>query len=245
MTWIPSLMVAGGAQPPQLHDLLHSPVGLWQFDGDLTDSSGNGFDLSLAAGTLRYGPGIRPDLQSLFCDGSTRVSRVTEATLRITGDVTVALLAHPNEGIGGAGETFVTLQKVGEDPEQNVLFNLEMLAGNLFHSFFEKGVSFPVPNTLLTPAPPFSLQPMRWHHLVYTRGSANKLYHDGRVIFDDAGANGNPVNGVESFINIGDDPGGSGGFVGHICSVKVVASELTAQEVLAEARRTLSLGFAP
>jgi hypothetical protein len=243
MTWIPSL-AGGGVTLPQNHDTTHSPEGLWQLDGDANDDSGNARHLVLppAAGTERYGAGITPALQSFFFDGSTRIQRAAVAALQITGDVTLELLVYP-AAVSGAGQILATMQSTGADTEpNNTLYSFEIDTDNVVRVFFEKGAGG---NNFLIPSPPFVVGPGRWHHLAYTRGAANKIYHDGTEIFDDAGSFGNPTGGTNAFITLGSSPDGSSAFTGYLASVKIIASELSAAQVAAEASRTLSLGFAP
>jgi hypothetical protein len=76
---------------PQLHDTTHSPVGLWQFDGDLTDSSGNGLDLTLSTGSALYTKVF--DLPGMFFNGATGLSRPSrDAALAISGNMTIEFM---------------------------------------------------------------------------------------------------------------------------------------------------------
>jgi len=93
MTFVGPPGARGTALP---HDLTHSPVGLWQFDGDLTDSSGNGFTLSLGAGSTQQFVEMAPGLQGAWFNGTTFYERTsTEATLQIPGPITIEFIYLP------------------------------------------------------------------------------------------------------------------------------------------------------
>lgn len=65
-------------------------VGLWNMAGnaELTDSSGNGFTLTVETGTL-FNTRLDAHLHGVYFDGSTALwHNVSEAALRLTGDMT-------------------------------------------------------------------------------------------------------------------------------------------------------------
>lgn len=76
-------------QYPGKLGLEHSPVGLWNFEGNLNDSSGNGFDLS---GTpRRYLTNEKDFFDGVVIGGElTRPSR--DAALAITGELTIEVV---------------------------------------------------------------------------------------------------------------------------------------------------------
>ena len=98
-----------------LHDLTYAPVALWQFNGDLTDSSGNGLTLSVEAGTLWYADLAR-GVKGIYFDGSTRLTRgVWDSVLAISGDLTIEMIVRFQSlsasdsylaSFGASGETF-------------------------------------------------------------------------------------------------------------------------------------------
>ena len=67
-------------------DTTYSPVGLWNLDGNLTDSSGNGNDLTEQTGTAQFTSYMGK--QWWYADGATILSAGTAAELNVTGDCT-------------------------------------------------------------------------------------------------------------------------------------------------------------
>lgn len=74
-------------------------VGLYNFEGDLSDDSGNAYDLSVGAGTARYST-TGGKLGAEF-DGSTYFSRAYTADLNQTGAVTIEILMIDSRTSGG------------------------------------------------------------------------------------------------------------------------------------------------
>lgn len=74
------------------HDTSHSPVALYQLDGNLHDTSGNSRpDLSLVSGTTRYCD-LHPGMRGVYFDNVTQF-RVQHVSLQITGALTVQFFA--------------------------------------------------------------------------------------------------------------------------------------------------------
>lgn len=106
-----------------LHSATFSPVGLWQLvDGDLTDTSGNGLDLSLLIGTSRLTHPL-PRGPQAFLFNSTVFSRPSyDASLAITGDMTIELLTVPGDFGAGATRYFVSFSTSGATLATNTLY---------------------------------------------------------------------------------------------------------------------------
>jgi len=69
-------------------------IGLWKFDGDIVDSSGNGFNAALMAGAT-YGPGRWG--QSLVVNGADYAKAASSGALSaLSGTVTMSLWVNPN-----------------------------------------------------------------------------------------------------------------------------------------------------
>src|ERR1700733_858646 len=73
------------------HDTTYSPVGLWQLNGTLNDTSGNGFNLTVESGTARYAD-MLPGFQSFLVSATRLVYNTSGTSLAITGDMTVECL---------------------------------------------------------------------------------------------------------------------------------------------------------
>lgn len=249
-----------GFEEAQLHNLEHGPVGLWQFDGDLLDSSPTGENLIVGAGTERYGQGAVPGTRAFYFDRDTLVrgSATANVALRILGNVTLEFLMHPllldNETFG---DHIVGCQGVPD--------NSAAEADNfLWHFGFSRitgssGINYP---TWLWEGPAstfsfvedtdFAVEPGRWHHVACTRinggagATTGRIYLNGTLISEDTTLD-EPSGGSTARIKMGDSDSGAGlgGFRGLLQSVKVVPAALTDAQILAEARRTLPPSVRP
>jgi hypothetical protein len=110
------------------HDLTHNPVGLWQLSSSLNDSSGNGYDLSLQAGTERYVE-VAPGVLGAYFDGLSWFGRSgVDAELLITGTMTVEAIVYvPDDNTGDI--IIVDSSENGEALDDNILFNFSFIPG--------------------------------------------------------------------------------------------------------------------
>lgn len=221
----------------RLHDTTHSPVGLWQFDGDLSDDSGNSLDLSVASGTAVYTSigGIR----FFYFDGSTYLSRVAAAGLQITGALTIEAIVCMRRGADDAtNEYILSCGDNGETEITNTLYSVR--TGNStaeIQVFHEYGAGTNALHAFDNATIPDSAP----CHLAVTRasnGTTYKLYIDG-VLLDTEEATSAPTGGGDAFLTVGAQETGTSLAKMHIASLKIINSELTAAQVLAEARRTV------
>lgn len=242
---------AGMAQAIGVHDTTYSPVGLWQFNGNLNDSSGNGFNLTADAGTPLFGQ-LAPGLPGVFLS-STRLKAAASANaLRITGDVTVELLAMLLADNTGAMPTSAPLVSFtgGQDDTTSTLNYLYQLAfdpGRLLYWFHEHGTGVNDTYQLTS----LALPPLRQlFHLAATR-TANvvQFYVNGRAFGPPSSALTAPTDASLSQLWVG----GQGGTIPTLApdcalaSLKIVAGALTAAQVKAEFNRTAGkfYGYVP
>lgn len=226
----------------KLHDLTHSPVGLWQLDGSMKEESGGGYDLTLDTGAERYGMGAVSDRRAAYFNGSTILARTThDAALLLLGDVTLEALVFPtatDDGYtdiqafhGGPTDSEVnnTCYQMGVNgASNNPFWSHENGAGaNNAHIFTD--VSLPL---------------FTWTHVAMVRDDTAKTV----TLYLNGVATGTPYTYVNSATGAsasrysigGFWPSNSQYFNGSISSCKVVALALKATEVLAEAQRTLA-----
>jgi hypothetical protein len=232
-----------GGSSISLHDTTHSPLALWQLDGGLTDSSGNGYTLTVGAGTERYAP-LSDTLSGFHFDGSTYlIHDVAVEALRLTGDMTVemlvkwlidppgygvnddttscSLVAH---GINGETEATNTLYSIGTRPTGGGLYWISESGGGTNATY---DIDCEVPTGV-------------WHHLAVTRASGVvSIYQDGALLGASStlttptgGASGRLVLGA-----LGKDSTERPTCV--LSSVKVVGSALSAAQIRAEVQRTI------
>lgn len=82
----------GGLSNLQYFDTTHAPVGLWNFDNTLADTSGNGNNLVLAAGNPGFSD-VVPGKKGLFVwVGSRYATPAAVPLLQLTGDYTMEVI---------------------------------------------------------------------------------------------------------------------------------------------------------
>lgn len=225
----------------------YSPVGLWLFDGTLTDSGTTGENLSLARGEVHYAYLQDSDKRSLSVDdqdGLEGVSSPAPASLRVSGDVTVQFLYTPikNEP-GTAGSALFICGGSGSLEANNELYSLLLdgTAGSITPIFrWEHGAGTRVTVTDVA----FNMTPGRPQHIVGRRfsdgvgTSTGQLWVNGVLIAELTGQT-NPTGGTSSPIYLGREAAGNVAIqIAALHAIKVVDRSLTDEELLDEFLRT-------
>lgn len=224
-----------------LPGLEHNPLGLYLFQGNGLDSSGNGRDLSNLDGTPTYGDGFVG--LSFEQDGNVGLTRV-DSTFEILG----AVSAYAIVKLVSTTDTNFTIvcYDGGSDPAEadNNLWSLDLVstAGSLSVRYFHEystGV-----NELLLPTG-IGASRDEWIMVGWTRDSAGtgiKIFLNGEVIGTTTLANA-PTGGTSSDLVVGRiRNSGVNNFTGKISAVKIVGSELTEAEMKAEYDRCFGVG---
>lgn len=102
-----------------LHDTTYSPVGLWQFQDTLADSSGNGFDVTVDAGTLSFMP-LAQRMRGVRLDG-LRLTRPYTTLLAIKGDMTIEMMSVLEKSDGGG----VVIAYTGGADDTSSIYNYQ------------------------------------------------------------------------------------------------------------------------
>lgn len=231
-------MSYGGMSVPGRHDLTHSPVGLWQLDGNLLDSSGNGFHLTMESGTERYSD-VLPGLSGFYADTSSNpYYDVADTALNMTGAVTIEFMAVIVDV--NTSRSFVNFGAFGATEVTNVLYNFGMSAANPnpMVTSWESGVAVAVTHVINAGFPvatPF--------HAASTRSSGGivRMYLNGKQVGDDSSALTMPTGGSSSRFRILHNA--SSRTKATIASVKVLDQELTPAQILAEYNKTLGVAL--
>lgn len=242
MTFVTAGVTGGGggvagatnalAQP---HDLTHSPVGLWQLDEVLTDSSGNGRTLVVKTGVERY-TAIAPGLVGFGSEGGDTVGRSShDAALALAGDMTVEFIARLERLTGN--DYIVSFAGSGESSAVNSQYSIATPSSLPSHFYFlsESGSGVDAvyePEDLWPIGTPF--------HFALTRASdVISFYINGVQAGASSGTLTTPTGGGSGTFNIGSFEGISSFIFGGVASVKLIASALTAVQVKDEYNRTL------
>jgi hypothetical protein len=236
----PGTWVTMGSSVPAYHDTTHSPVALWNFNSTLNDTSGNSRHLTLQAGTTRY-MSIFPGLTGAWFDGSTYYRLAHTAALDIVGAMTVEAIIT----VGGvlAADAYIVSHAApngaGESTDNNYLWSMGVQGSvaNDFWAFWEYGAGSNVTvDAAVGPAPYTPI------HVAMTRSATGvtKFYINGVLMYT-SGANTIAEVGASptQYTTVGANDAGGATFTGGICSLKIIASELTAAQILAEYQRTI------
>lgn len=227
----------GVVQAIGLHDLTHNPVALWQGQESLVDTSANGHTLVVHAGTEQYGavcPGVHG-----FQLGAMRLTTAAVAPLlAITGDMTVEMLlmiSAPTTafsqivtytyGTDDTSSTFNYLWQVNfDDATRRPYWFQEFGVGS-------NSTHVPVDQALPT---------KRLVHYAATRISNVVQHYCEGMPLGVSGAVTQATGGSVSQLYIGGEGGPSARFCSPmlVASIKVIASGLSAEQVLAERNRT-------
>lgn len=214
---------------PSLHTTEHSPVGLWQFNETLADTSGNGFDLSAFAGNTRYVE-IVPGLRGLKVLSTNKFRQAATGTaLAIAGDITIEMLLLLDSFADGG---IVSYDTGSEIQSGNVQYAIALFASDL-QWFHENGAGVDrvySPNRI---PPMFELC-----HLAARRQSGVvQFFVNGRPFGAASSALPAPDGGTTSRLYLGFEANTTASY--SIASLKVIPSALIDAHIAAEHNRTL------
>lgn len=217
------------------HDTTYSPVGLWQFDGTLNDSSGNGRTLTVESGTARYAD-MLPGFSSFLVSATRLVFNTSGTSLAITGDMTIECLFRSAVPVsttyfaGYAGGSGSGTQA------NNILYSMYIPSGLFGLSWTqESGTGTPTSYNLTDHVLPRTVL----CHVAATRTSnVIQFYLNGRTFGSASSALTTPDGGTTSVFRLGGDAA-QNGVQGNIASLKVIASALSAAQIAGEFNLTL------
>jgi len=232
----------GDAAAIGLHDTTYGPAGLWQFNGNLNDSSGNGYHLTVDSGTVVY-TSMCPGLVGVRLSALRLKAALANNLLRITGDVTIEMLCQLEaDSVGSVvgSNAFVSFTGGQDDTSSslNYLYHVAINEGRLLRWFSEHGTG--VNDTYDVTAQ--ALPPLKQvFHLAVTRTSnVIQWYVNGRPFGPPSSALTAPTDGSAAQLFVG----GSGGTSPVVCSdrsiasLKITAAALAAEQIKASFNRT-------
>lgn len=201
--------------------------GFWQFNGDLTDDSGNGLTLSTNSGTARY---VTIDgLQGFFPDDGQSLRRLAhDSVLTITGALTLNVLAYFVASKAAVDTRIVNFSLAGETEATNTLYQLLLMAStDRLRYFAEFGAGSNISLDLETP-----IVAGAWHLYTLTRssgGTTMKLYIDGVQVFGGSPSTA-PTGGTTATLQV------TAELSGFYAGIMISAEEATAATVLDQAK---------
>lgn len=180
----------------------YDPAGVWDFDGSLAESRGNGVDFASYSGTPRY----------FYLGGSQRVLylrssiiRVQSAALQITGDVTIALIAQIHNYDATNPRYLYCHGDASTDTEAlNILYSTALRPqGTRWLTEHGSGTD----DSYDTPY----LPPLRRWGLLVSRRQSNVAQHwwDGAALGAASGAITPPTGGASGYLSLG-------GLIGYV-----------------------------
>jgi hypothetical protein len=225
------LSTVGGPGIPARFDLTHSPLFLYHFDRNLNDSSGNGFTLS---GAVTYNQ-IAPNL--FAAGGSVDATRAFDASLAITGDLTIQVLgkfyATPSN------MRFVSFTAAGETLATNTLYQCGFNNSTTLRWLHERGVTGIDEEALITNSPQAIPDQREFFHLCFVRASGViTAYVNGTQWGSPSAALTAPDGGTSCSFVV---PFSSGTF--NLIGLKGITFGLSAAQVKAEYNRTMGVAF--
>lgn len=225
---------SGGGGVITKFDTTHSPVGLWNFNESLEDSSGNGFTL---IGSPIYRE-IWPGLIGLV--GGTPARSSFDALLAVTGDITilaiVVMRAVPANGqicnFSGNGAS--------ETSPNNFLYTLSCLTQDTLQWFHETGAGTDQSFNSTGHVKGLPVLGVPFEVVARRLGGVVTWFVNGIVYGTASSALTAPTDGSAGAFKLrtGTNPP-------EIASLKIVSSALTNNEVAAEYNRTLGPVFGP
>lgn len=217
------------------HDTTHNPVGLYQLDESLTDTSGNNnWYLSAVGGAGAIYTSIVPGIRGHGFDSYLRGINATP-NLAITGDLTIEMIVIVYEVPSGTNQRLIMHGQSGETEATNVVYCIDhILGGGLrYHAEYDAGVDiiYDINDTLPIGIPV---------HLALVRSSNDvTFYMNGRQIGATSSGLNAPTGGSSGYLYLGLDFGNFYVLEGAIGSVKIISSALTAEQIRAEYNQTL------
>lgn len=226
------------AQP---HDTTFNPIALYQFNGNLNDSSGNSRTLTLSAGTALY-TDVAPQLKGFFFNGATKLTQ-TNSAFQIAGDITFeCIMSLHNTNNGGI---LIASGDSGETQTTNYLYQLNFggggPTGQLLSLFWEFGAGNNVTYTFSDA--PFNINEP-FHFALVRQSAVLTMYINGRQVGASSGSLTPPdgAPGTQT-LAIGADISNTAFLIGTVASLKVIGRALTQSEVASEFQRTLGNAF--
>ena len=216
-------------------DTTHSPVALYNYNGNLNDSSATGVNLSVNTGTELYYPNLLfSGSQSFYANLSTELTTVHNSNHQITGDVTAISVVNLIQSNTLGYVVIYTAD--GESSATNALYSLGISSGVPYFWAEHGAGGTDVAYTLTNYDFPYN----QWVFFAATRTSnVVQFYLNGAKWGPASSTLTAPDGGGSGHLWIGGWSPGANTFrvKGQIKTVKIIGSALTEAQMMTEYER--------
>ena len=217
----------------KLSATLHSPLCLYHLDGDINDSSGNGLNLSIGAGSAVYSSmGGRKSFR--FTGASYLERSSNDASLTLTGDATwMLVMSHLNPF---SANTPMSFGGNSSGAAENILYSFATNAAGGLVFTHHTGTRSAQTHTS---ADGYIGGGFGQHVAIVRSSNTIAIYVDGIQVGTTSSALSAAAGGGSSKLIIGAAEDGGSKFLGAISEVAIYGSALTAAQVRAQSLRTV------
>ena len=231
-----------GLRQINYHDTTHTPVALWNFDGNLDDSSGNSITLGVGpGGTERYAP-IGGGKRGFFFDQGTYLTTVSSspAALEIVGDMTIEMLIAPASLDHGGYASIIRYTKPTSGRVNSTHNNLYTLytvtdGGANYLAYYAEKDGGPTGISHLDASSVLPAYSQIFHFAMVRASNEVSFYVDGAQLGSTSSGLAAPNGGSASELYVGSTSTPDKYFNGVIASLKICNTALTADQILDEA----------
>lgn len=223
-----------GGIPTTVHASETNTQALWQFNGNLTATTGN--NLTVSTGTARYGPAAVASDLALSSDGGLRLSQTRDANLAITGALTVQFLVRPH-AVPTGYVVICAFTSTGAAQADNTLYQVRLAADNVLSYSHQHGTKV----NDIWDTTGIIIPTGEWTHIALTR-AANGLdleFFVNGISRATTSLSNAPDGGTNSTIFVANFATGSFSPNADISSLRIDDAVATDAAILADARKTL------
>ena len=238
-------MPIGNGVEAQLPDNSNSPDASYLMNGDILDSSGNGYDLQIVAGTETYTDGHVPGTRGFFFDGSTYLrlgNPAHDVAFQQTGDITIIFSWRPSNVSLYMG--LFSCEATGVAENDNTTWGIQQGDGVgdfLGQSVYWRYGSGAVYDTVLFGPEGGQFESGNFQRLAFRRESNSwSAFTNGVLYKTTAGAN-LPTGGSNGFLTIGANGFNSFPCFGTMAALSFFSSAKSNSEILTDSKRVLGL----
>ncbi len=214
----------------------HSPIGLYHFNGDINDASGNSRNLSVDVGSVVYAE-LWPGFLGVDFNNSLRL-KSTNGAFQIAGDITIEMMLVLNGTPNGSA--VVACEGAGETQAENALYQIDFTgATRLVNMTSEHSTGVNDTYALTANAlPPLGVP---FHFAAVRESNKWQFYVNGVAHGPQSSTLTAPDGGTSGTFYVGGGTAGVGGQAGPLlmAELKIIGSALNSTQIAAEADLTI------